>query len=515
MRGIGCSAFAVSLLAGACNSPALEQSESVDLSAAPLTISFNEGPVANCENVQGPLVPDTAGSDAITCYGGMQGRSPYGVSADREREPIILTTSATWSEINAPHQPLGPDGVWVDSNGLHVLAGGHELANPEVVGLTFQKTWDTVPLQPTFKTRIIGEEDDSRGRPMYLVEVSSDNGSNWHGLCPDGDYAYATKGVGWVGNQDSDEFSQRYATREFFACRRSAMAKAIRWGYSDDQHFGPATKMAIADYCADGLTHTFERTPIVFFDLEGLNAHAIQDPLDAATPTPSTESLPFFFEAAWHDKTGALCLSKLRWDSLPPGGFCNSRLPDPRLKGSTGKFCEDYAGPLASASDVFSALGAAHAKVFSASQFNERSLWVWKHDTDYITSALSWNQNDAAHVPAAGYQVDVSKYKQIAMVLAQPSPDGQSIPLNRYRNPQTNEIRTTTEPMSLRWSLVERVGWVYSSEQVLPSDVALVRLVRWSNAAGTRSVLLRDGQVPPASYNHAHDEGWALPPVNP
>jgi hypothetical protein len=136
-----------------------------------------------------------------------------------------------------------------------------------------------------------------------------------------------------------------------FACKTAVVGKCVMWGYGLDRQWptttlhgaassaGPedmlqtCTRMARADYCGTGLPNTLDGTPI-----------QIDTPFAPLTLDPA-----FPFEAAW---TGAaairgrlsprpvVCLSKLRWSTLPLGGTCPLTIPDPRRDGK-GKFCED------------------------------------------------------------------------------------------------------------------------------------------------------------------------------
>jgi hypothetical protein len=137
-----------------------------------------------------------------------------------------------------------------------------------------------------------------------------------------------------------------------FACNTGAVAKCDDWGYRVDSDppnvtengiptttvtgadmMQACTRMARADFCAQGIPNTFDGTPIRLDDV-------FQDP-------PFHRD--YVFEAAWPglavvDRTPrrlpVICLSKLRWSTLPLGGTCPLQLPDPRVD-SKGKFCDD------------------------------------------------------------------------------------------------------------------------------------------------------------------------------
>lgn len=132
------------------------------------------------------------------------------------------------------------------------------------------------------------------------------------------------------------------------ACMSGAIAKCHRWGYRTGTpgitaaHVQACTRMAMADYCGNGESHTVEGTPIRMFDLQ---------------PTPGqhplTKKLPEHgFETAWtggtaprdledwndlHDTAaagGALCLTKKRWETIAVKTAVDPRCPrlaDPRM----------------------------------------------------------------------------------------------------------------------------------------------------------------------------------------
>jgi hypothetical protein len=159
-----------------------------------------------------------------------------------------------------------------------------------------------------------------------------------------------------------------------FSCAGGVAAKCSGWGYSPGQNFsgptlendpknpkppthatrqywgtqmfGVCTRMARADYCADGVSHTLDGTPIISYDIFKYNRRT--------NPVPR-----FAFEAAWGVKQlpsgdwdlGVICLSQLRWERFPLNPFCPAKLPDPRLSPSgqdpnLPHFCEDLDGAL-------------------------------------------------------------------------------------------------------------------------------------------------------------------------
>jgi hypothetical protein len=170
---------------------------------------------------------------------------------------------------------------------------------------------------------------------------------------PAGPLAVALPGS-WLANGTYARDPRTFA----FSCRSGVVAKCTSWGYPAGGDLGgptlggnwravegpdllqACTRMARADYCSNGISRTVDGTAIHVYDIFG-------GPLRPERSVPG-----FAFEAAWLGeawKTAdggprqepALCLSKLRWSTLPLGGDCPLTLPDPRVKGDA-RFCEDY-----------------------------------------------------------------------------------------------------------------------------------------------------------------------------
>jgi hypothetical protein len=98
-----------------------------------------------------------------------------------------------------------------------------------------------------------------------------------------------------------------------FACENGAIAKCIDWGYEpwakkDGRSLAElhqaCTRMARADYCGDGRSHTLEDNPIDMYDSLGLLSRTTE-----AVPGWSPERASF--EAAWTPE-GAACLARTR-----------------------------------------------------------------------------------------------------------------------------------------------------------------------------------------------------------
>jgi hypothetical protein len=195
---------------------------------------------------------------------------------------------------------------------------------------------------------------------------------------------------------------------------------------------------------------------------------------------------PFYFEAAWRPDVvkpgvtagGAICLSKLRWQSLPPGGNCPSVLPDPRLDGNpSGVFCEDLGGfdPATPPRELLVNLETHSALVFSSSQVNDKALWAWNNSArEYlVTTTGEWNGNVSVDVPppnSINFKIDDPTHQYIANVLAAPEYDANGTLITRELVVYTlgGRYRTsTTRPTG--WAHFGDAGYVYATAADVPS----------------------------------------------
>ena len=161
-------------------------------------------------------------------------------------------------------------------------------------------------------------------KEIYLYSLSvEDEANHWQPYCLP-DRHNVAKAIPLSGSWDR---SGRFLPDESvttFACTGGVLAKCVRWGYKPwksvhgvslrDYH-QTCTRMARADYCGDGHSHTREGTEIDLFDILGIQKR-----------TPHSVMR---FEAAW-SPMGATFLHRARWfeplDSLV--AECPERLRD-------------------------------------------------------------------------------------------------------------------------------------------------------------------------------------------
>jgi hypothetical protein len=147
----------------------------------------------------------------------------------------------------------------------------------------------------------------------YHIEAWNPVAQEWQNPCmPTGGVPHP-RAVAVSGVWDSSGAHQQVNGKLTLACENGAITKCIRWGYKpwasrDGQSLAPlhqaCTRMARADYCGNGTSHTQQGTTIDMYDSLGLllpttKASASWDPARAS------------FEAAWAPD-GATCLSRTR-----------------------------------------------------------------------------------------------------------------------------------------------------------------------------------------------------------
>ena len=265
-------------------------------------------------------------------------------------------------------------------------------------------------------------------------------GGMWAPLCADGGAA-----VTIAGHFDRNGDFAAGATT--LACADGVARKCVGWGYSPwaSASFLPCTRMARADYCMKGITHTFNGTEIVFWDADPSTLYTLPPMPRSLAPTPPMLPLSpaaTYFEAGWRATDGkAMCLSKLRWQALPLGGPCPDVLPDPRTwnegnSGATPHFCEDLPSP------QIDALVAEGAILFDESHYNDIGFYRWSNGARwYTTSRGSYlGTAGATTAPALGYDTPVWEGTIYTL------PDVGRAPLTSYRHWLRGDFVTTTLP---------------------------------------------------------------------
>jgi hypothetical protein len=253
------------------------------------------------------------------------------------------------------------------------------------------------------KMHIVAVEapQSSGGQWHYMLEQANPTTGEWEPACANPPQLYGgtfssakLRAIAMPGSWSTDGIYTKDPQRFTFACATGVAAKCTAWSYAalidragttrtgawrqspGADLMAACTKMARADYCGSGVPHTIDGTPIHLYDIwDG--------------PMHPQQSVPgFLFEAAWTGRAQldritpssrpALCLSKLRWATLPLGGECPAVLPDPRLPKSEARFCEDYSE---------TELEAAGALFYDDSPLIDVGLYSWRDGSNTWTTS--------------------------------------------------------------------------------------------------------------------------------
>jgi hypothetical protein len=237
------------------------------------------------------------------------------------------------------------EGLRVERGELVAEQGGATLRGTALAGAQLagevQSLGASPPVTATIAYRIADIEPEAAAYDptqtgstfLYTLEQWVDEAGAWVPACPadaDGRRAAIPLAATWDERGDRIESSSLFT----FGCTTGALAKCYRWGYRPwvtgygdltAMHW-TCTRLARADYCGDGRSHTHEGTLI-----------NIWDRLPAPGPIQKHGLLPPFgmlFEAGWNTH-GAVCLSHARWLTLWDllAGLCPDRLIPPGLGG--------------------------------------------------------------------------------------------------------------------------------------------------------------------------------------
>lgn len=148
-------------------------------------------------------------------------------------------------------------------------------------------------------------QDSDQEIYLYTVLYENSTDSQWYNLCqPDQDNL--TKAMLLSGQWD--ETGKHLDNQEVtIACTSGVLAKCVRWGYkpwktlqgiSLREYHQACTRMARADYCGNGISHTQDGTAIDLYDRLGIQQ--------------KTEDSGMVFEAAW-GTDGAVFIDRPRY----------------------------------------------------------------------------------------------------------------------------------------------------------------------------------------------------------
>lgn len=275
----------------------------------------------------------------------------------------------------------------------------------------------------------------------YVITYRLSSKAPWQPLC-DASYNRALPVPGVWTSTGAHLSSLEELT---FSCYDGVVTKCLNWGYDLwrsarqwDLHLA-CTRMASADYCANGESNTLDWTPVDVFDLEA-------PPINPHVPG-------FSFEAAWHPDTGAVCIARARWQTFPVGGPCP--LPDPRAD-QTARFCEDYGG--------LRYLVAAGAILFNDSMLLDSGLYKWNDPIageSFSTSRFVDDGIRGRTPPGVAYDHPAVFEGTVYSPTAPPRARFGTIPLMSYRHPGTRDYFTTTGSPPAGYVSIALEGYIF------------------------------------------------------
>ncbi|WNG28189.1 hypothetical protein F0U62_32425 [Cystobacter fuscus] len=195
------------------------------------------------------------------------------------------------------------------------LKGGRLVApsaSQELEGAVLQgAASDGTPVEVAVCGAEVSAEDPSLVK--YQIQVWNGVSASWENPCIATGRVPSPRALAVPGVWDESGARSDKGGKFTFACENGAIAKCVNWGYRPWAKKGGSslaelhqacTRMARADYCGDGRSHTRDNNLIDMYD--GLNVSTRTKESSAAWDVNRAS-----FEAAWSTE-GATCLSRTR-----------------------------------------------------------------------------------------------------------------------------------------------------------------------------------------------------------
>ncbi|MBN1206508.1 MAG: hypothetical protein JXB05_16600 [Myxococcaceae bacterium] len=237
-----------------------------------------------------------------------QGTLLWGASPKSENVP---TNSAVLASVNLSGVQLNGaaiQGVRLQGGRLVAPSGSSE----KLLGAIFQGAdSDGQPVEVALCDVEPSPEDPTM--EWYRIEIWKEHAGAWETPCLPTEQVPAPRVLAMQSVWDDKGTSHKRKGQFTFACENGAIAKCVKWGYKpwikkEGRSLEPVhqacTRMARADYCGDGRSHTVPGTLIDMYDALGLQARTTEAS-DYWEPEKAS------FEAAWATD-GAWCVSRTR-----------------------------------------------------------------------------------------------------------------------------------------------------------------------------------------------------------
>lgn len=249
---------------------------------------------------------------------------------------------------------------------------------------------------------------DTLWQTHYFLSYRTAPGATWGPYCDGGAPAMPV-----LGAYNAKDVRQP-DTAITFSCADGAVFKCTAASFKPGdqltdlfwQKHQACVQMMEADYCANGVPHTYAGTDVYVRDLSTGGAPQLAEEdlyFSPSIPAPPPPAGPFF-EAAWLtpwlpgagleiESQRPFCLSKLRWASLEPAAGCG--IPDPRYE-PDALYCEDYTYPqMAAVTGI---------RVLNKSGGMDAGLHEWSDGNAYVSTVDGfYSEMDQPDPPISGY----------------------------------------------------------------------------------------------------------------
>jgi hypothetical protein len=289
-----------SLLASMCllfTVPALAAAPAAKGTTAPL--SEAERYARRCQG----RTPERSGLPQGTMLWGMKGAWGPQQGSDERRSVIVSVDLNALRKTDATVQALRLENA--------SLVASPESSNGPVGTVLLGSSSEGKPVEVAFCGAEPASEDP--GMVWYRIEAWNPLAQEWENPCVASGLVPDPRALAVGGVWDTSGAHQEAPGKLTLACETGVITKCIRWGYKpwasrDGQPLAElnqaCTRMARADYCGNGQSHTHEGTIIDIYDRLKV--------LSATTETSADWDMSRgSFEAAWAPD-GATCLSHTR-----------------------------------------------------------------------------------------------------------------------------------------------------------------------------------------------------------
>ena len=239
-----------------------------------------------------------------------QGTMLWGTRRDWDTEKRTVESSSVLVSVSLT--PL----LLAESQGKALaLEGGHLVAPSTAKGVVGTVLQGTASDGKPVEVAICGAEPSAEdpGMVWYRIEAWNAVAQEWENPCVAQARVPDPRALAVGGVWDESGAHQPAPGRFTFACENGAITKCVGWGYKpwasrDGQSLAPlhqaCTRMARADYCGNGRSHTHEDTPLDIYDRLGVLTRTTES-------SAAWELSRASFEAAWA-ADGATCLARTR-----------------------------------------------------------------------------------------------------------------------------------------------------------------------------------------------------------